>query len=122
MTDPLLSQKYSGLLKVIIHPLGSTESFSDMKNFKDSTLFEYLGYACACIFTNLTTRLSVCIESKDWEIVRFAPDEGILEVLQVGGQELTIEEDDPERLSFLLDAIEWAKEEEPPPAEIPGIA
>lgn len=121
MTVPLLSQKHSGLLKVIIHPLGSGESFSSMKNFKDSTLFEYLGYACACIFTNLTTQLSVSTRLDDWEIVRFAPDEGVLEVLQVGGDELIIEEDDPERLSFLFEAAAWTKEEKPPPAEILGI-
>ena len=122
MTSPLLSQKHSGLLKVVIHPLGSGESFISMKNFKDTTLFEYLGYACACIFTNLTTQLSVSIRLEDWEVIRFSTEEGVLEVLQVGGEALTIETDDPERLSFLFEAAAWAKEEESPLAEIPGIA
>ena len=122
MTDSLLSQKHSGPLKVIIHPLGSRESYSFTPHFKDSTLFDYVGHACACIFTNMTTQLSVCTGPEDWEIVRFSPDEGILEILQVGGEELTVEEDDPERLSYLFDVIAWAKKEDSSPSEIPGIA
>lgn len=105
MTDFLLSQKYSGPLKVIIHPLGSEEPFSFTPHFRDSTLFDYVGHACACIFTNMTTQLSVCTRPEDWEVVRFAPDESILEVLQVGGEELEIETDDPQRFLYFLNTM-----------------
>ena len=105
MTDSLLSQKHSGPLKVIIHPLGIEEPFDFTPNFKDTTLFDYLGHAYACIFTNMTTRLSVCMRPEDWEIVRFDPDEGILEVLQIGGEELELETDDPQRLMYFFETM-----------------
>jgi len=92
-----LHQRYDGQLLVIIHTLsGLTEHFQC--GIKDSTLFEYVGHACACIFTNMTTRLSVSTCEKDWRIIKFEPKEGVLEVRQVSGPNLEFEPDEGQRL------------------------
>jgi len=99
----LLEQKYTGPLKVIIHTSeGVVESFK--LNFTDTTLFVYVGQACAVIFTNLTTSLTVESRAEDWEVISFSPEKQILEVQQVGGEILKIEDDNLERLDE-LDAL-----------------
>lgn len=98
-----LAQVYQGPLRVIVHTLrGFTEEFQ--KDLRpeivggDSTLFEYVGNACACIFTNMTTRLQVETCPNDWEVIRFDPQKRILEVRQISGPDLLIEPDDQEKL------------------------
>lgn len=97
-TGSSLLKKYSGPLRVFIET-PSGEIWEDFKNFKEgSTLFDYVGQAAACIFTNLTTWLCIRTSPEDWEIKEFSPAEGILWVKQVGGEPLEYEEDDAEKL------------------------
>lgn len=97
MESPLL-KKYSGPLRVFIET-PSGEVWDDYKNFdEESTLFEYVGRAAACIFTNLTTRLRIKTAPEDWKIQEFSPKEGVLRVKQIGGEPLEYEDDDPEKL------------------------
>ena len=106
-----LAQIYQGSLCVIVHTLsGFTEKC--IKDFcpeitgGDSTLFDYVGNACASLFTNMTTRLSVKTCPEDWEVVRFEPKEGILEVRQIGGgSDLTPEPDDWEKFVAIDQSI-----------------
>jgi len=93
-----LLEKHSGPLRVFIET-PSGEIWNDFKNFGEgATLFEYVGQAAACIFTNLTTRLRIKTAPEDWEIQEFSPTEGILRVKQIGGEPLEYEEDEPEKL------------------------
>ena len=96
-TAKLLLQKYSGPLRVKITTRdGDTHDFEP--DLEQATLFDYVCHACACIFTNLTTRLTIRTAPDHWQVTRFSPNERVLEVVQVGGEELRIEEDGPVRL------------------------
>ncbi len=107
----VLLTNYKGPLKVIIHTLqGETHSFQpDLLD--GGTLFDYLGHSCAVIFTNLTTKLVVetCLDY--WEIIKFSPKEGILEVRQIGGEPLVVEEDNIEKLNRISELLELTKED-----------
>jgi hypothetical protein len=100
----LLRQFHKGPLLVVVH-ISRVELYSQELNFRfierGLTLFEYIGEACARIFTNMTTRLSVSVDVRDWMILEYLPKEGILQVFKIGGEPLCIEEDDPERLECL---------------------
>jgi hypothetical protein len=99
LSDPLLARKHSGPLKIIIHTrYGESYAWSFNPILDDLTLFEYIGHACACIFTNMTTRLSITTSPGDWKILEFSPQKKKLVVLQIDGENLTIEEDDDEKL------------------------
>jgi len=101
MADRLMAQKYTGPLRVIIHTLGG-DVHSFTLDFRDTTLFEYIGEACGRIFTNLTTQPTIRTSPDDWKILNFSPEKEELEVIQIGGEPLKIEDDDPERLAIIL--------------------
>lgn len=97
MDNLLLSQLHSGPLMVIIHSLdGGTDSVK--LNLTKVTLFTYIGEACARIFTNLTTQLTIYTCPERWEIISFSPEEQKLEARQIGGEPLKVRADDPEKL------------------------
>lgn len=100
MTDAEMDIRYSGPLMVIIHSLsGEIEQFTP--NYREeSSLFEYIGHACACQFTNMSTRLSIITHPDHWKIIKFSSEEQVLEVEQIDGEPLTTEEDDPEFLEY----------------------
>lgn len=103
--DNLLSQKYTGPLTVTVHTIEAGKVDSVTLNFKDTTLFEYIGEACGRIFTNLTSRLTVQTSPENWKIISFSPEKQKLEVLQVSGEELKIEKDDPQGLDTISKAL-----------------
>jgi hypothetical protein len=100
--DPLLKHKHSGRLKVIIHTIGGlVQSFA--LDFEETSLFAYIGEACARIFTNMTTVLSIQTCPEDWSIMRYSPEDQILEAQQISGDDLDIVDDDDERLSWMIE-------------------
>lgn len=101
----LLLVKHTGPLTVTIITLDKSVH-SWKLDFKDTTLFDYIGNACARIFTNLTTKLSVEARLEDWEILKFSREDRILKVKQIGGEPLRIEEDDTEKLAQIHRTLE----------------
>ena len=101
MIDPMLLHRHTGCLTVTIYSLdGSIERCN--LSFKDTTLFDFIGEACARIFTNLTTQVAIRTRPENWKIIRFSPENCFLSAEQIDGEPLKIVLDDPERLSFLL--------------------
>jgi len=94
----LLKLHYQGPLRVIMHTLaGVTEEFTPNLIADSCTLFDYLGHSCACISTNMTTRLVIEVCADDWEIIRFSAAERTLEVRQIGGEPLGHEPEDMDK-------------------------
>ncbi|KKU90841.1 MAG: hypothetical protein UY23_C0006G0050 [Candidatus Jorgensenbacteria bacterium GW2011_GWA1_48_11] len=100
MSEHPLEQKFGGSLRVIIRTLGG-ETHEFTPQFVEGSLFDYVGHACACIFTNMTTQLSVAMRPDDWIVIRFSCADRILEVQQIGGEPLVVQKDDTERLAAL---------------------
>jgi len=94
----VLLTNYVGPLNVIIHTLGGETHSFQPNLLHGGTLLDYLGHACAVIFTNLTTQLTIETGPEDWKIIRFSAEDAVLEVQQVGGKPLKAEGDDPKRL------------------------
>ena len=101
LPDPLLKKVHTGPLTIIVHTRDG-EIYSYCLDFVDSTLFEYIGEACGRIFTNSTTKLSIQTCPGHWKVLKFSPQERVLEVLQVAGENFVIEEDNFEGLRRLL--------------------
>ena len=75
MSNPLLFEQYSGPLRVIIKGVGEFTP-----NFFDTSLFTYIGHSFGCLTTDLEKNLSVETKPDDWIVLRFSPEERILEV------------------------------------------
>lgn len=111
MGKSLLHHKYEGKLTVVIKNVGDwTLDFQKEILGFQSTLFDYVGQACAILCTNLTTRLQIKTRLEDWQVIRFSPKKKILEVIQVGGEEIfTPEDDDSMKLGRITEGIEYAR-------------
>jgi hypothetical protein len=103
MADALMTRKYTGPLCVTLHTLeGYIDSIT--LNFRDTTIFEYIGEACGRIFTNLTTQHFIQTGPEDWKVLNFSPEKRKLEVVQIAGEPLKIKDDDLERLASIVES------------------
>lgn len=83
MDSSLLLQKFSGELRVIINGVGEFTPNFTPEITGETTLFDYVGHSYACLVTNLTTLLSVQTSPDEWEVIRFNPENRILEVRKI---------------------------------------
>ncbi|MCX6786495.1 MAG: hypothetical protein NTU85_01590 [Candidatus Kaiserbacteria bacterium] len=104
-----LDDPFHGPLKVSIIVGG--ETYTESRNFREkivdeiTTLFDYVGSVAAATFTNMTTRLSVRMDSDEWKIIEFSPERQILIAEKISGEQWEIKEDDESRLTPFLDCI-----------------
>ncbi|MBM3303729.1 MAG: hypothetical protein FJY76_01420 [Candidatus Aenigmarchaeota archaeon] len=101
---PWLEERYCGPLTVTIHTLGGkVGSFYLDLSAPDLTLFDYVGQACASLFTHMK-KPTIRTYIDDWCLLRFSPEEQVLEVRQVGGYDVGTERWSAEEIWDMLDA------------------
>lgn len=97
-----LLANHKGPLLVNIRGLGS---FTPDLMGDDNTLFDYIGHTAAVLGTDFVTRVQIETAPEHWKVHRFDPAEGIIDVEQIDGEQITELSPNPRKMRRYLETL-----------------